>query len=152
MAIPMSPTRADHTAFSNAIESGDDRTVVSLIQQHPELVSHPDWTPPPLHCAVLWNQSRIAELLLDNGADIEMPDPDRQTTPLRYAIMYCKTDLIPMLLSRGANAGPVVEGGLSALQLAQEAANGAYDEYDDLPSREDYGNVVRILRQAGLSA
>lgn len=83
----MTVTQADHTALSNAIETGNLYTVESLIRQHPELVSHPDWTLPPIHCAVLWNQPGIAELLLDNGADIETLDPDRQTTPLRYAIM-----------------------------------------------------------------
>ena len=136
VTIIMTLTKADHTALSNAIESGDSVTVESLVQEHPELVNHPKWTPPPIHCAVLWNQPEIAELLLDNGADIEMRDPDRQTTPLRYAIMYGKPDLIVVLLSRGANTGPIVEDGMSALKLAQEAANGAYEAYDDLPSRD----------------
>lgn len=147
----MSLTKADHTALSDAIESGDLHTVESLIQQHPGLVNHPDWTPPPIHCAVLWNQPEIAEFLLDNGADLEMLDPDRQTTPLRYAIMYCKTDLIPLLLSRGANSGPIVEDGMSALELAQEAANGAYEEYEDLPSRDSYQDVVTLLKQSGFT-
>lgn len=147
----MTLTKADHTAFSDAIQSGNIPTVASLIQQHPELVNHPDWTPPPLHCAVLWDQAAVAELLLDNGADIEMQDPDRQTTPLRYAIMYGKTELFPVLLSRGANTGPIVEGGTSALQLAKDAAAGALEEYDDLPSRDVYGKVVRRLEDFGLT-
>ena len=147
----MTLTKADHTTLSDAIESGDLCAIRSLIQQHPEMVNHPDWTPPPIHCAIRWDQPKIAELLLDSGADIEMLDPDRQTTPLRYAIMYCKTDLIPILLSRGANAGAIVQGGTSALQLAQDAANGAYEDYDDLPSRDAYRNVVARLKQAGLT-
>jgi len=144
-------TKAVHSSLSDAIESGDVSTVTTLIQQRPELVNHPEWIPPPLHCAVIWNQPQIANLLLDNGADIEMLDPDRQTTPLRYAIMYCKTDLIPVLLCRGANTGPIVQGGSSALQLAQDCANGAYEEFDDLPSREAYSDVAMLLKQAGLS-
>ena len=56
-----------HTAFSGAIEAGDIQTVESLIQQHPDLVNHSDWTPPPLHCAVLWDQPKMADILLDNG-------------------------------------------------------------------------------------
>lgn len=90
-----------HTSLSDAIECGDLATVERLIRQHPILVNSLEWTPPPLHCAILWNQLSVAELLLDSGADLELADPDRQTTPLRYAIMYCKTELIPMLLSRG---------------------------------------------------
>ncbi len=134
--------QSDHAAFSDAIESGDLRAVEALIQRYPELVNHPDWTPPPIHCAVLWNQPKIAELLLDSGAGIETLDPDRQTTPLRYAVMYCRTDLIPLLLERGANAGPIGQDGTSVLELAQEAANGAYIEYDDLPPPDAYRDVV----------
>lgn len=114
-SIAMPLTKDDHAAFSDAIQFGDVRSVESLIQRHPDLVDHPDWTPPPLHCAVLWNQRRVADVLLNNGADIEMRDPDRSTTPLRYAIVYCRTVLIPLLLTRGANAGPIVENGTSAV-------------------------------------
>jgi len=147
----MTLTESDHTAFANAIEVGDVEAVAALLQRHPELVDHPSWTPPPLHCAILWNQPKIAEILLDNGANIEMRDPDRQTTPLRYAIMYCKTDLISLLLKRGANTGPIVEEGLSALQLAMEAANGAYDEFEDLPAQGEYQAVLLLLQQSGVS-
>ena len=145
-------TKSDHQALSDAIESGDAGKVESLIQRHPGLVNHPDWTPPPLHCAVLWNQPDIAELLLNHGANLEMRDPDRQTTPLRYAIMYCKTALIPLLIARGAIAVPITKKGTSALQLAMAGANGAFEEYDDLPSRDEYRNVADVLRQCGVVA
>lgn len=143
-------TKSDHTQFSNAIESGDSETVASMIQQHPELVSHPDWTPPPLHCAVLWNQPAIAELLLSNGADIEMLDPDRQTTPLRYAVMFAKPDLIPVLLAHGANSAAIVEGGRTALQLAHDAAGGEFEEFDDLPRKTDYATIIQAFAQCGI--
>lgn len=144
-------TKADHSSFAEAIESGDIQCVSKLVEKHPELVNHPDWTPPPLHCAILWNQPAIAELLLECGADIELLDPDRQTTPLRYAIMYCKTELIPVLLRKGAHTGAVVDNGTTALQLAKEAANGAYEEFDDLPKRDEYGAILKLLEQSGLA-
>ncbi|MFK7820606.1 MAG: ankyrin repeat domain-containing protein [Planctomycetaceae bacterium] len=145
-----SPIKADSLALSNAIESGDLTAVEALIQQYPMLVNHPDWTPPPLHCAVLWNQPRVAELLLNHGADIELKDPDRQTTPLRYAIMYGKTELIPLLLSQGANTQACVDGGSTAIQLALEAASGAFEEFEDLPRRDEYQPVVEVLRELGV--
>jgi ankyrin repeat protein len=138
---------SEHDDLANAIESGDGPSVERILKQHPELVNSPDWVPPPLHCAVLWNQPKIASILLDCGADIELPDPDRQTTPLRYAIVFCKKDLIPLLLSRGANAGPIIENGTSALQLAVDAANGEFEEFDDMPSRTDYVEIVALLKE-----
>ena len=146
----MNLTRDTHTAFAEAIENGDVDAVTALLQRCPELVNHPDWTPPPLHCAVLWNQPKIAELLLDNAADIEMRDPDRSTTPLRYAILYCKPDMVSLLLARGADAGPIVENGTTALQLAKSGEEGEFEQYDDLPSRDEYREIVDLLQQLGV--
>ncbi len=147
MSIPQN----EHARFAEALKAGDASTVHSAIERYPDLVCHPEWVPPPLHCAILWNQPEMASILLDNGADIESTDPDRKTTPLRYAIMYARTDTIPMLLARGANTGPIVDGGTTALQLATEAANGQYEAFDDLPARDEYDAVVQLLRQAGLT-
>lgn len=140
----------EHVAFSNAIETGNLDLVHSFLDQYPELVNHSDWTPPPLHCAILWNQLKVVDLLLENGADIEMLDPDQQTTPLRYAIMFCKTDVIPTLISRGADTGPIVDSGKSAFQLAQGALAGEYEDFEDLPRPDEYQAVVDMLLQAGV--
>lgn len=131
--------------LSDAIEKGDAEAVGRLLDDQPGIVNSRDWTPPPLHCAVLWNQPQIAELLLDRGANIDMLDPDRQTTALRYAVVYAKANLIPVLLSRGANAGAITDGGTTALELAREASEGAYEEFDDLPSRDEYAEVITAL-------
>lgn len=143
-------SQKDHRAVSDAIEAGDIDAVRLMLQQDPDLANNPQWTPPPLHCAILWNQPEVAELLLDSGADIEMLDPDRQTTPLRYAIMFGKTALIPLLISRGANTGPIVEGGESSIQLAKSALSGQYKDFDDLPRPKEYQAVVDVLLKAGI--
>lgn len=139
-----------HDDLATAIETGNAPEVQRLLVEHPDLVNSPDWTPPPLHCAVLWNQSEIAEILLANGADIEIRDPDRNTTPLRYAIVYCQKEMIPLLISHGAEAGAIVENGTTALQLAMDAAGGALEEYDDMPSRTAYGEIVGLLNELGV--
>ena len=141
-------TSQNSDAFASAIASGDTLTVESLIKSNPELINHPEWTPPPLHCAILWNQPEILRILLENNADIEMLDPGRKTTPLRYAIMYCKTNLIPILLEAGANAGSI--NGKTAMELAVHAANGAYSQFDDLPRPAEYKTVIDVLNQHGI--
>ena len=140
-----------HIELANAIETGDETTVSRVLETRPELVNCREWTPPPLHCSVLWNQPRIGELLLDLGADIEMRDPDRQTTPLRYAIVYARIDVIPMLLERGASTRALVEGGSSCFELAVNAANGSFKDYDDTPPPDEYAKVVKLLRKLGVS-
>ena len=141
-----------HSAFSDAIESGDTDLVRGFLKQHPGLVNHPEWTPPPLHCAILWNRPEMVELLLDHGADIEMLDPDRDTTPIRYAIVFGKKQVIPLLVSKGANVGPVTEKGTTALQLAKDAADGAFESFDDTPSVEVYREIVTLLGELGIDA
>ena len=147
----MSIPKEQHTAFSDAIETGNIEAVRWLIQQHPQLVNHPDWRPPPLHCAVLWNQPKIAETLLDHGADIELRDPDRDATPIEYAVVYCKTDLISLLWSRDAETDWSARGGSTLLQLAQRAAGGAFEQYDDLPRPAEYEQVVQQLQRLGIA-
>lgn len=142
----MDISSTDSKVFAEAIESGDVKSARAMIDRYPEIVSHPDWTPPPLHCAVLWNQVEIAKLLLDRGADIESLDPDRQTTPLRFAIMYCQAKMIKLLLSRGAVSGPIKEDGTTALELAHEASNGAFEAFEDLPRPSEYRPIVNLLR------
>ena len=139
-----------HDEFAEAIESGNVANATRLIDEHPELVNSPKWTPPPLHCAVLWNQPQIANLLLDRGADIEIRDPDRDTTPLRYAVIYCKRELVRLLVLRGANTGPIKPNGSSAMELAVEGANGEFEEYDDLPNRSHYGEIIELLKENGI--
>ena len=143
------PEHAD-TAFAQAIEDGDVETVESLLRQYPSLVNSPDWTPPPLHCAVLWNQPKVAEVLLDHGADIERRDPDRNTTAIRYAVVFCKPDLIPLLLSRGARTDFTDEGETTLRQLAIRASQGAFEEYEDLPRPPEYRRIVEQLEQLGV--
>ena len=134
-----------HDDLANAIETGHEEAVRRLLAEHPDLASSLEWTPPPLHCAVLWNQPRIAEILLEHGADIEQRDPDRQTTPLRYAVLYARPDLIWLLIARGADTGVITDGGMSALELAEAAAAGEFEQYEDLPSRDEYAEIVEIL-------
>ena len=137
--------------FATAIEHGDVESVERILLQHPEMANASGWTPPPLHCAVLWNQPQVAEILLDHGADVESRDPDRQTTPLRYAILFAKKELIPILLAHGANAGPISENGATAMELAMGALNGQFEEYDDLPRSSEYAEIVQVLQANGVT-
>ncbi|MEM8734395.1 MAG: ankyrin repeat domain-containing protein [Planctomycetota bacterium] len=133
------------------MEDNDLRLVREMLSRDPELIEPADWTPPPLHCSVLWNRPDVATLFLEAGANIERLDPDRQTTPMRYAIMYCKLEMIQLLHSHGANTGPIRSGGSNAYELALAGLRGDYEEFDDLPRRDAYEPVIRQLEQLGVA-
>lgn len=51
--------------------------------------------------------SKMAELLIDHGVDVDVPDGD--DTALTLSAFYCKVDLVKFLLEHGANAEGEVE-------------------------------------------
>lgn len=133
----------------SAIEGNDIDALERLLVIDKELADSKELTPPPLHFAVLMDQPRIVEAMLDHGADIESQDQDRNTTPVRYAIVYDRREIIRILIARGADLG-VVEGlDMSALQVAEEGAAGGFEEFEELPSRAQYGEIVDLLKEFG---
>jgi len=136
-------------ALRVAIEKGDLDLVGRLLVENPSLADSHEKAPPPLHFAVYLDRPRMVELLLDHGASIESRDQDRDTTPLRYAIVYARKGIIRLLVARGASLGPKDEGGTTALDVARRGAAGGFEEYVELPSREEYREVVALLEALG---
>ncbi len=132
-----------------ATEANDPQTAARLLEEDPALANCRDETPPPLHWAIYMNRPRIAEVLLDHGADIEGRDQDNDATPIRYAVVYGRREIIRLLIARGADWGVVEGKDTSVLQEALRGAAGGYEEFDDLPSREEYGKIVELLKELG---
>ena len=132
-----------------AIDADDADAAQQLLTQAEGLADSKEKTPPLLHYAVYVNRPRMIELLLDHGADIEIRDQDRNTTPLRYAIVYARREVIRLLVSRGAELGAIQPQRTTALQVAQDGAAGVFEEYEELPSRQEYGEIVDLLKQLG---
>ncbi|MEM7223849.1 MAG: ankyrin repeat domain-containing protein [Pseudomonadota bacterium] len=122
-----------------AIDDDLPEQVREILDAKKQLADASQETPPPVHWAIFRDRLRIAELILDYGADIERKDQDRDATPLDYAIMYGRKDIVRMLIERNANT----EG---RLQLALRAAAGAYEEYSDLPSLDVYQEVAAVMQ------
>ncbi len=98
-----------------------------LLSKEPHLSrskDHANWTPLGLVCRYRFDNDavRIADLLLDAGADIEQGDND--WTPLLRACRNGRADLVSFLLERGANIKAVTEAGSNCLHLA--CNNGAF--------------------------
>jgi ankyrin repeat protein len=86
------------------------------------LVNRQGWT--PLHYAASGPEPKIVALLLDRGAQIEAPSPNR-TTPLMMAAKYGAIDSAELLLARGADARLRNDVGLNAADFARQAGRDA---------------------------
>ncbi len=98
-----------------------------LLSKEPHLSQSYDnnrWTPLGFVCRFRFDDDavRIAEMLLDAGADMEQGDND--WTPLLRACRNGRADLVSFLLERGANVKAVTQDGWNCLHLACE--NGAF--------------------------
>ena len=78
----------------------------------------------PLHYAAAGPEPAMLRLLLDHGADIDAPSPNR-TTPLMMAAQYGTPDNAPVLLERGANPQLKNALGLGAADFARKAGRDA---------------------------
>lgn len=130
-----------------AIDLDDIDTAERVLRQDPLLANSLERTPPPLHVAVFFNRPRHIALLAKYGADLELHDQDQHTTPIRYAIVYCRTEIVRQLAALGASLEPATADGTTALELAEQGAAGAFEEYPELPSREQYRQTVDVVRE-----
>ncbi len=111
-----------------------------LLSKEPHLSrskDHDNKTPLAFVCRFRFDDDavRIAELLLDAGADIEKGD--NGWTPLLQACLNGRADLVVCLLQRGANIKAVIEDGWNCLHLA--CWNGAFGK-----------DIIPLLIKAGV--
>ena len=131
---------ADSDKLYDAIEADDADTISELLTRQPSLVNSVDETPPPIHWAIYRDKRRAVEALLDRGADLALQDQDRDATPLDYAVVYARRESIRMLIARGASLD-------SAMEVALKGASGGFEEFGELPGREQYEEIVGLLRE-----
>jgi ankyrin repeat protein len=65
------------------------------------------WDGTPLHDAARFGLTRVADMLLSHGADVNSRGDYLHRTPLHLAATYDQPDMIDFLLSRGAELEPV---------------------------------------------
>ncbi|MDE2790272.1 MAG: ankyrin repeat domain-containing protein [Paracoccaceae bacterium] len=126
----------------DAIDADDVHRIKRLLAMRPSFVNSTGETPPPLHWAIYRDRRGAVEALLNHGADLDLRDRDRDATPLDYAVVYARKELIALLISRGANPE-------SGMRVAVKGASGGFEEYAELPDRRDYEGVVELLRELG---
>lgn len=121
-----------------AIEAEDTATIRKLVSDRPDIVNSKEVTPPPIHWAIYLNKRNAVERLLEHGADMELKDQDRDATPLDYAVVYARTDIVRLLVSHGADPK-------AGVPVAAKGASGGFEEFDELPARKTYQEIAALL-------
>lgn len=68
---------------------------------------------PPLHVAYMWGARKIAQMLLDAGADLNMEG----NTPLHHACFWGDVEKVKALLAAGADANAANDRGVTPLMV-----------------------------------
>ena len=123
-----------------AVEADDTDRIGELLTADPDLVNSVEETPPPIHWAIYQDKRAAVERLLEHGANTELRDQDRDATALDYAVVYARKAIIRLLVSYGAN----LDG---RAQLAAKGASGGFEEFNELPGRAQYQEVVELLEE-----
>jgi len=121
----------------------------------------------PIHeYAAAGNVAAVTQDLATNSYDLNLPD-DAGRTPLHLAATHCRTDVILLLLNKGARINAKANGGATPLHLAAQggcvdAVNLLLAKGAKVNARDDQGRtplvraeqwhqdaIVEILRQRG---
>ena len=132
------------TPLANAARAGDVAAIHQLISRGAdpnEIRGQNNWT--PLLHAIHTGQIGSVNALLDGGADINRLSGDG-ITPLMMAAGYGYTDIVQLLLKRGANPRVADHSGFRAVDIA---AAGVAD-IDRFTLFQCQDETVRLLRDA----
>ncbi|KAL8969386.1 MAG: hypothetical protein Q9183_002019 [Haloplaca sp. 2 TL-2023] len=121
----------------HAVWAGDRRRIYEFLSGGVDINSRNSDGGTALHLAVycpprLENLTSIVEMLLEYGADVNLPNESKGKTPLHIAAWHCENTILLQLLQHGANINDTDRSGRTALYLA-------------VSSRRKESNVTTLL-------
>ena len=109
------------------------------------------WIETPLHNAIIHDRTgnngvKVARIILDKGADIELNKNREGLTPLHRAVDHSSVAMIELLIKRGAKIDAKNNDGFTPLDTALKIANNSSVIRVDTEPRQQ---VVELLRKNG---
>ena len=122
-------TETSTAPIFNAAEAGDLEKVQALLKDYLDLVFTEDkYGQTPLHIAAENGHRDMAELLLNNGADVNAK-ANNYTRPLHIAAENGHRDMAELLLNNGADVNAKANGDNTPLHFVVKKANRDMAEY-----------------------
>ena len=112
--------------LSEAAYNGNLARARILVSQGAEVNRYDRWGWTPLIWAVYYRHDAVARLLLENGANVNLPTVReygtvrKGSTPLIVAAYYGYAGTVRLLLEHGADPGKINEYGFSAYHYAEQ--------------------------------
>jgi len=124
------------TDLPNIIRNGDILRLKELIRANKQIVNEKfKGNQTPLMEAIIFRQEEIAELLIENGADIDAQD-DKGWSALHFAAQSYLPKTMKLLIAKKANIDPIDFYGNTPLSRA-------------LSNTKGRGEIIRLLLEAG---
>ena len=102
----------------------------------------------PLHVAAEHGQAAAAQLLIDHGADVSLPDMENDAIPLCWAAFFGRPAVVTVLLGAGSAQGQRNKHGLTPLGCAIGGTQGRWKQFSNA-SLEDWQKAADAIRAAG---
>lgn len=100
----------------------------------------------PLHLAVVKGDKEIIQILLDNGAKLELKAKNKdEATPLSWAAFFGNKDMVELLVEFGASINAIDANNLTPLDAAYFAW--ALSESDE--EKENWRKIMGIIKDNG---
>src|SRR5580658_222147 len=93
-----------------AARSGDLKRVEALIENGTPVNGRDSLGGTALHDAAWAGEAEIVEYLIRAGADVNARHSEGQSTPLDYAVLMNRFDVVGILLAHGAQVGSANKG------------------------------------------
>jgi hypothetical protein len=128
--------------FYDAVEKNQIDKVKAMLAEDPTLAKEKQGST-PLHQAAWGGYVEMANLLIDNGAELEVVEPQHHGTALQWAVVAGRRDAVKVLMERGAKAT------VWMLSLAEQGGLGLLEDFAP-NKREAYPEVAQLLREKGV--
>ncbi|KAI1776979.1 ankyrin repeat-containing domain protein [Hypoxylon cercidicola] len=167
--VPMiDPAPTEHTALLNAVSMGDSRRVLELASAGASFSGRYENGLTILHHCALYDESQIAAIALDHGANINSKDTQERLTPFQLAMREESWSVADLLLSRGCALGSFdgeqllgflrdhssdltpVKDLIKGLNKRLQNSTNSYDIVSEVVDKNDF-RMLQLLLEAGFN-